>query len=179
MFPHIRELTSTMTTEFKNPSWPCNQLGKISPAVLLPVSLGVPQKRVRGIAQLRTDELHGTLMGMADGNNTAKVLGSGNPVPCIRLKAKTVHHRVTEEHRSQNLLRIPPCASMSSVVKKVCHALEGHVSAWRHRNPLPLDALVGLPASKILKLLCSAARPQNDNPIHRVPLPDPKRYRQF
>jgi hypothetical protein len=44
------------------------------PGSLLPVSLGVPQKRERGAAQVRTDELLGTLMGIGKGNNTVKVL---------------------------------------------------------------------------------------------------------
>jgi hypothetical protein len=48
--------------------------GKSLPGSLLPVSLGVPQKRERGAAQVRTDELLGTLMGMGKGNNTVKVL---------------------------------------------------------------------------------------------------------
>jgi hypothetical protein len=48
--------------------------GKSLPGSPLPVSLGVPQKRVRGAAQVRTDELLGTLMGKQKGNNTAKVL---------------------------------------------------------------------------------------------------------
>jgi hypothetical protein len=48
--------------------------GKSLPGSPLPVSLGVPPKRERGAAQVRADELLGTLMGMQKANNTAKVL---------------------------------------------------------------------------------------------------------
>jgi len=52
-----------MTTELKSPSWPCNQLGKISPAVLTAgFSRGASEAHAWDKAQLRTDELHGTLM---------------------------------------------------------------------------------------------------------------------
>lgn len=57
------------------------------PGSPLPVSLGVPQKRVRGAAQVRTDELLGTLMGMEIRNNTVKVLETSKCRDCVRLSA--------------------------------------------------------------------------------------------
>ena len=64
------------TTRFPKKPQPATAAswGQSLPGSLLPVSLGVPQKRERGAAQVRTDELLGTLMGMGKGNNTVKVL---------------------------------------------------------------------------------------------------------
>jgi hypothetical protein len=62
--------------------------GKSLPGSPLPVSLGVPQKRERGAAQVRTDELLGTLMGMQKGNNTAKVLERSKCHECVQFSAE-------------------------------------------------------------------------------------------
>src|SRR4029077_11764748 len=62
--------------------------GKSLPGSPLPVSLGVPQKRERGAAQVRTDELLGTLMGMGKGNNTVKVLETDECRDGLRLSAE-------------------------------------------------------------------------------------------
>ena len=62
--------------------------GKSLPGSPLPVSLGVPQKRERGAAQVRTDELLGTLMGMQRPNNTVKVLETSKCRDSVRLSAE-------------------------------------------------------------------------------------------
>lgn len=75
MSPKTRnELLSHYTVTEKPQPAAAGQLGHIIAGSSLPVSLGVPQKRVRGGCATRTDELLGTLMGMQIGNNTVKVL---------------------------------------------------------------------------------------------------------
>ena len=58
------------------------------PGSLLPVSLGVPHKRERGAAQVRTDELLGTLMGRQRPDNTVKVLEASECRDGLRLSAE-------------------------------------------------------------------------------------------
>ena len=78
------------TTRFPKKPQPATAAswGKSLPGSLLPVSLGVPQKRERGAAQVRTDELLGTLMGMGKGNNTVKVLETDECRDGLRLSAE-------------------------------------------------------------------------------------------
>src|SRR5438477_3948674 len=100
-FPNIFEIQSQYDTVSNKPqpavsaSW-----GRSLPGSPLPVSLGVPQKRVRGAAQVRTDELQGTLMAMRKRNNTVKGLERGRPgVVMESIHPKSTSARVNERSR--------------------------------------------------------------------------------
>jgi len=78
------------TTRFPEKPQPATAAswGKSLPGSLLPVSLGVPHKRERGAAQVRTDELLGTLMGRQRPDNTVKVLEASECRDGLRLSAE-------------------------------------------------------------------------------------------